>query len=334
MRCSPTQASACLVIASGPAARQPRWTDRWICSWKGCREATLCSRSSPRASPQVRRRGSRLLQARATAVRAEAARLWDEVARRAPEAERLGVLVCEKLTPLSGSPAAETLLSVKLDPAFGQVLVLGLGGVLTEWFAAWRGVARPWCCGPGACARGSLSAARLPPSPSVLPQPAACPAATGPRPVARRWNALARVARGLRGAGGEPHAPHEGWALGGRRWQGPARRGAGPAGARRPLRKIASLLSPRSAAVVGASATSLNPGRIILRNLKQAEGLDYGHLHAIHAKESGDRRHPVRPERRGPAREGRPGGGGRSRRGAPATRCAPSARAGARSPSS
>ena len=38
--------------------------------------------------------------------------------------------------------------------------------------------------------------------------------------------------------------------------------------------------------VVGASATALNPGRIILRNLKHAEGLRYGHLHAIHATQS------------------------------------------------
>jgi len=53
----------------------------------------------------------------------------------------------------------------------------------------------------------------------------------------------------------------------------------------RPLGKIQSLLRPRSAVVVGASATSLNPGRIILRNLKRAEGLDYGHLHAIHERE-------------------------------------------------
>jgi acyl-CoA synthetase (NDP forming) len=38
--------------------------------------------------------------------------------------------------------------------------------------------------------------------------------------------------------------------------------------------------------VAGASATTVNPGRIILRNLKLAEGLRYGHLHAIHPKEA------------------------------------------------
>ncbi|MFN0150480.1 MAG: CoA-binding protein, partial [bacterium] len=42
------------------------------------------------------------------------------------------------------------------------------------------------------------------------------------------------------------------------------------------------LLHPRSAAVCGASNKSVNAGRIILRNLKVANGLEYGHLYAIH----------------------------------------------------
>lgn len=51
---------------------------------------------------------------------------------------------------------------------------------------------------------------------------------------------------------------------------------------RRPIDKIGQLLRPRSAAVWGASATSMNAGRIILQNLKRSEGLDYGRLYAVH----------------------------------------------------
>ena len=58
--------------------------------------------------------------------------------RRSPAGARTprasGILVVEKLVPASGTPAAEALLSFKHDPAFGPVLVFGLGGVLTEWY--------------------------------------------------------------------------------------------------------------------------------------------------------------------------------------------------------
>jgi acyl-CoA synthetase (NDP forming) len=52
----------------------------------------------------------------------------------------------------------------------------------------------------------------------------------------------------------------------------------------RPIRKIRNLLEPESAAVFGASTTTMNPGRIILRNLKASEGLRYGKLWAVHPK--------------------------------------------------
>ncbi len=69
-------------------------------------------------------------------VIAAARTMWEDVSRRAPAAQRLGILVVEKLVPASGTPAAEALLSFKHDPAFGPVLVFGLGGVLTEWYGA------------------------------------------------------------------------------------------------------------------------------------------------------------------------------------------------------
>jgi acyl-CoA synthetase (NDP forming) len=113
------------------------------------------------------------------------------------------------------------------------------------------------------------------------------PSRLHPRPpldvdqVAERLEALARAADGLDELEVNPLVlTTDG------RWvaaDGKARiAGPPPARARRPLRKIRALLHPKSAAVVGASASWLNPGRIILRNLKHAEGLRYGHLHAVH----------------------------------------------------
>ncbi len=62
--------------------------------------------------------------------------MWEDVSRRASDAQLAGILVVEKLVPASGTPAAEALLSFKQDPAFGPVLVFGLGGLLTEWYGS------------------------------------------------------------------------------------------------------------------------------------------------------------------------------------------------------
>jgi len=222
------------------------------------------------------------------AVRAEAIRLWDEVGRRAPEAERLGVLVTERLSPFPGSPAAETLLSAKLDPSFGPVLVLGLGGVLTEWFGSVAEGRSTTVVRPGRVREGLLRAVERLPAFALL----FAPSRLHPRPpldldaTAERLEALGRRAGAFEELEVNPMLlTADG------RWvaaDGKARlaRDRPEPAPRRPLGKIASLLRPRSAVVVGASATALNPGRIILRNLRHAEGLRYGHLHAVHAKEA------------------------------------------------
>jgi len=51
------------------------------------------------------------------------------VSRRAPTARQQGMLVARKLDPL-----AEIMLGARYDPAFGTVIVLGLGGVAVELF--------------------------------------------------------------------------------------------------------------------------------------------------------------------------------------------------------
>jgi acyl-CoA synthetase (NDP forming) len=220
-------------------------------------------------------------------VRAEAARVWDEVGRRAPWAERAGVLVCERVVPVPASPAAETLVSVKRDPAFGSVIVLGLGGVLTEWYGSVADGRSTVVLRPGRVREGLERAVARRPALAVL----FTASRRHPRPpldleaVARRLEALWAEAREFEELEVNPLVltPDGRWvAVDGKARLGPAP----PEVACRPLRKIAQLLHPRSAAVVGASATALNPGRIILRNLKQADGLRYGHLHAVHPKEA------------------------------------------------
>ena len=223
----------------------------------------------------------------AEAVRAEAIRMWDEVGRRAPDAERLGILITERLTPLPGSPAAETLLSLKRDPSFGPVLVLGLGGVLTEWYGSVAEGRSTTVVRPGRVREGLQRATERLPAFALL----FAPSRLHPRPpldldaTVEKLEALGSRAGAFEELEVNPMllTPEGRWVAA----DGKARLAVSrpEAAARRPLRKIASLLRPRSAVVVGASATSLNPARIILRNLRHAEGLHYGHLHAIHAKE-------------------------------------------------
>jgi acyl-CoA synthetase (NDP forming) len=179
-------------------------------------------------------------------------------------------------------------LSVRLDPSFGSVLVLGLGGVLTEWFADVAEGRSTLVMRPGRVREGLLRALDRLPAFAVLFAPSRLHA-RAPLDLdatIERLEALGRWAHVFEELEVNPILlTLEG------RWvaaDGKGRLAAEepPAPPRRPLRKIASLLHPRSAAVVGASATSSNPGRIILRNLKRAEGLDYGHLHAVHAREA------------------------------------------------
>jgi acyl-CoA synthetase (NDP forming) len=231
-------------------------------------------------------------------VLSTAKQMWDEVSRRAPDAELAGILVVEKLVPATGTPAAEALLSFKNDPAFGPVLVFGLGGLLTEWYGSLAPGSTTAILRPGEVKQG-LEAA-------VQKQPALKIFFEGSRGCAQAPLALDRVASLLESLSknlslsfspshslGNPTLeelevnPLLLCADG--RWvvaDGKARLSARRAErASRPLAKIAKLLAPKSAAVIGASASGQNPGRIILKNLRQSEGVAYGHLWAVHPKE-------------------------------------------------
>jgi acyl-CoA synthetase (NDP forming) len=234
------------------------------------------------------------------AVAAAARQVWADVGRRMPEAERSGILVVEKVKARGGSPASETLLSLKQDPAFGPVLVLGLGGVLTEWFGAVSGGTSTVVLQPGRVREGLERAVTTLPALALLFR-ASRLHATAPldlEATARRLEALGAVATAFgeaaQAAEAEPLTLEELevnpllLAADGR-WiavDGKGRIGSSTATLPgRPLRKVKNLLEPKSAAVLGASATAMNPGRIILRNLKASEGIRYGHLWAVHPRE-------------------------------------------------
>lgn len=242
--------------------------------------------------------GLSLSRKSSSSVAAAAKKMWDEVSRRAPDAALAGILVVEKLVPATGTPAAEALLSYKNDPAFGPVLVFGLGGLLTEWYGQMAPGATTAILRPGEVKQGLEAAVDKLPAlkiffernrgqaqpPLVLDDVAALfeslsknllfsfsPENSLGNPTLEELevNPLLLCADG--------------------RWvaaDGKARLSARRAvRASRPLAKISSLLAPKSAAVIGASAAGPNPGRIILKNLRQSEGVAYGHLWAVHPKE-------------------------------------------------
>lgn len=237
---------------------------------------------------------------RAEAV-AEASRgVWEAVGRRMPEASRSGVLVVEKVATRGGSPASETLLSLRQDPAFGPVLVLGLGGVLTEWFGEVADGASTVVLQPGRVREGLERALAARPAVALLFRPSRLHAAA-PLDLAatvEKLEALGGVATAFGAAAqageADPLTLEELevnpllLAADGR-WiavDGKGRIGRATATLpRRPLRKVKRLLEPKSAAVLGASGSAMNPGRIILRNLKASEGIRYGQLWAVHPKE-------------------------------------------------
>jgi acyl-CoA synthetase (NDP forming) len=231
------------------------------------------------------------------AVLEAARRVHAEVGRRAPEAERFGLLVLEKLAAPSGVAGAEALVSFKQDAAFGAVLLFGLGGVLTEWYGSLSGGASTAILRPGEVKRDLEAAVEKSPAlkiffersrvhaqaPLVLDEVAArletlsknlssfSPDNSSGNPTLEELevNPLLLTADGRWvAADGKARFSNRRFAL-----------------SARPLAKIEKLLAPKSAAVVGASAHAMNPGRIILRNLKQSEGIAYGHLFAVHAKE-------------------------------------------------
>ncbi len=233
----------------------------------------------------------------AAGLLAAADRLGAAVARRVPAESIEGVLACAWVPHLANQPGQELLLSLRQDPAFGPVVVLGVGGLLTEWYGRGSG-GRSRLIFPAADLQGPAVAAAMRAHPllglSVSPSRLYAEPPLDAEAVGESVAALAAAAQ-RHGAGGDgpwtleeieinPAVASGGGlvALDGvgllsrRRW----------APARRPLAKIGPLLAPRSAVVMGVSARGDNPGRIILRNLLGSACVQRGRLAVIHPEES------------------------------------------------
>jgi acyl-CoA synthetase (NDP forming) len=217
-----------------------------------------------------------------------------EVGRRAPDAGIDGYFIVEKIEFVADAPGTELLLSLRRDEAFGPVLTCGPGGLLAEWFGKLSsGRAHAMCSAVDFDADAAVAVIAATPfgqqalNPSRRFQEApfsrdalkAALAGLTRLATLRDKNDHALISEielnPVVASGGTPIALD---AL--------VRLATEPRESRlpRPIEKIGPLLHPKSAAVWGASTGSMNAGRIILQNLKRAEGLEYGRLYAVHPK--------------------------------------------------
>lgn len=227
-------------------------------------------------------------------------RVLDTVRDRSPRSRIAGLLLCEKIAYAADRPGAEMLLSMRQDPAFGPVVVVGIGGLLTEWFGSIAPGKTTWIVSardPRLQDDRPIDLDALGPAVSFLARASRVHAAPPIRPE-RLWRMIRAMADlamtfSVDSAespftlaeievnpmalvpGGDPVALDGVGSLAGDR----------PVIRRRRVEKVRNLLAPRSAAVVGASAKGMNVGRIILQNLRAGEGVAYGHIHVIHPKE-------------------------------------------------
>jgi acyl-CoA synthetase (NDP forming) len=220
-----------------------------------------------------------------------------DAARVAPGASVRGALVAERVRFLPGF-GHEMLAGFRHDPAFGPVLVVGIGGVDTEYLLS---AVRP----EGARVVASATDLTGPRANDLLRGTVVHAALTGALRSARGRGipeaslvglvlALAELAR--RHAGSEPArglgllelevnpfvASEDGRLLaldGLARLHRPA--ALAPA---RPVERLRHLLLPHSAVVLGASAQETNVGRVILRNLIAGGGVSRDRIWAIHPK--------------------------------------------------
>jgi acyl-CoA synthetase (NDP forming) len=230
------------------------------------------------------------------AVLEEAHRVHADVGRRAPGAARTGLLVLERLVPASGLAGAEALVSFKQDAAFGPVLLFGLGGVLTEWYASLSGGTSTAILRPGEVKQDLEAAVEKSPALKIFFERsrAHAQAPLVLDEVAARLETLSKNLSSFSpdNSSGNPTLEElevnpllltaDGrWVAADGKARFSNRRFARFA---RPLAKIEKLLAPKSAVVFGASARESNPGRIILQNLKASETIVYGHLRAVHPR--------------------------------------------------
>ena len=215
----------------------------------------------------------------------------------APEARLEGALVVERVRFRAGT-GREVLASFRHDPAFGAVVVIGVGGLDTEALlgALEPSAARVMLAAEGLTAHAALDALR-----GTLVHAAFTGRLRTSRghglPEARLGElavALGRLAAtwsGFEPPGGaglaelevNPFVAADDGSLvaldGLARLHRPA-----PLPPPRPVSELRRLLLPQSAVVIGASAEGTNPGRVILRNLVEGGGIPRERIWAIHPK--------------------------------------------------
>jgi acyl-CoA synthetase (NDP forming) len=226
-------------------------------------------------------------------VAAAFARVAAEVAAHGLADKQEGTLACGFVPHQANRPGQEVLLGLRQDDAFGPVVVVGIGGTLTEWYGP-----RGTTVFPAAGLTAAAVVTRLLRHPvlSILCRPSRLyrEAPVAVETLAAAVVALAEVGLAFGPAAGatftleelelNPAVVRDGRLL--------ALDGVGLASlrtwpaVRRPLAKIGPLLKPRHAVVMGVSAKGSNPGRIILDNLRHSPGDLARRLHVVHPSES------------------------------------------------
>jgi acyl-CoA synthetase (NDP forming) len=214
-----------------------------------------------------------------------------------PSARIAGALVSERVRFRPGL-GREVLAALRHDPAFGPVVVLGVGGLDTE---ALLGSLRPERARAMFSAQGLTADAVLEGLEGTLPWEALAGRLRSTRGTAVPGQrlvdlvlALARLAErwvGFDPPGGlglselevNPLVASDDGRLvaldGLARLHRPA-----PLPPPRPVAELRRLLAPASAVVIGASAEGMNPGRIILRNLVAGGGIPRERIWALHPR--------------------------------------------------
>ncbi|MCL4821714.1 MAG: acetate--CoA ligase family protein [Vicinamibacteria bacterium] len=286
-----------LVVPRHREIRSESGIDRGLCDALGTEQAVL-KVVSPAILHKSDVGGVTICENTPSALRETRSRMLAAVSRECPGAPVRGVLACEKV-PHLGGPGRELLAGFRCDPAFGPVVVLGVGGLDAEALiqALQPERARAVFHAEGLEAEavaerlrqtlfhgfltGRMRSAR---DGESVTEAALVELVLGLADLARRYASLAPAG----GAGlAELEVNPVVLARDGRlvALDGLARihrpRPLAPA---RPRDGLARLLRPQSAVVIGASAEGSNVGRIILRNLLAGGGVPKDKLWAIHPR--------------------------------------------------
>ena len=289
-----------LLAAAGVAVPSHRFVDavdaidQSVCAALGAEEAVV-KLSSPDLLHKSDVGGIVVCRNDVESLRAAVGRVLGQARVASPTARIAGALLAERVAHEAGA-GRELLAGFRHDPAFGPVVVLGVGGLDTEALLASLRPERARATWPaaGLTAEDVLQGLR---------ETLVYEGLTGRLRSHRQTRvsedelaalvlALARLAEEWAG-----FAPAQGLGLAELELNpvvvavhgslvaldGLARlhRPAAPAPAR-PVAELRRLLTPSSAVVIGASATGVNPGRIILRNLAAGGGIPREKVWAIH----------------------------------------------------